>query len=387
MTFNVGPNKVREISPFFIIWIFINKNCFMKQIFEILQEERDRILEMHEDATKKQYLTELEEPGDLGFGATQSELDKVDNSQRALGAPEEKSKIKKNSSYTTTNWNQFSPSQASASMVTRGIPKGTKFEVTNDPFKITAKNINVSFRKDGNWVKKPQLASVSFYCKQGKFYIQGEEKFPYVSETLSKALVKYVCGYKKEKSNLKQTPDGNVVGGTDKGVDNTNYEVGSDRNLIASNGKTVFKILKGTRFKIYPEKNGASGKAKFIGGDQSSQNVWFNCNSGKFLIKNVLPVVDPTTNTTIPAGQKTFSYTSDQPFVDFFKKKCENAKSGGKKDDKSNVDNANLSPGNVGRSTVVKPTDTALDTILQKISGAATQKPGEVKQAPQTWEG
>ena len=205
MTYSMSDQiKVGEISPFFITWIFINKNCFMKQIFEILQEERDRILEMHEDATKKQYLMELEEPGDPGFGATQSELDKVDNSERALGAPKEKSKIKKKPSYTTQNWNQFSYKQANAGNVTRGISKGTKFEVTNDPFKITAKNINVYFKDGDNWVKKPQMARISFYCEQGKFYLQGEEKDPYVSETLSKALVKYVCGYKKEKTNNTQ---------------------------------------------------------------------------------------------------------------------------------------------------------------------------------------
>jgi hypothetical protein len=103
----------------------------MKQIFEILQEEKDKILEMHVNATKKQYLIELEEPDDPGFGASQSELDKVDNSQRALGTPEEK--IEKKSSYTTQKWNQFSYSQASTSLVTRGIAKGAKFEVTNDP--------------------------------------------------------------------------------------------------------------------------------------------------------------------------------------------------------------------------------------------------------------
>jgi len=59
MTYSMSDQiKVREISPFFIVWIFINKNCFMKQIFEILQEERDRILSIHESATKNHYLGE-----------------------------------------------------------------------------------------------------------------------------------------------------------------------------------------------------------------------------------------------------------------------------------------------------------------------------------------
>jgi hypothetical protein len=201
--------KVGEISPFFITWIFINKNCFMKQIFEILQEERDRILEMHEDATKKQYLMELEEPGDPGFGATQSELDKVDNSERALGAPEEKSKIKKNPSYTTQNWNQFSYAGTLTNNATVGFKPGAKFESTQDPKIVRAKNVKVFVRDriSGDspaWVPDPKgQKNVSFYCKQGKFYFEGN-KLPYVSKTLSKALVKYVCGYKKEKTNNTQ---------------------------------------------------------------------------------------------------------------------------------------------------------------------------------------
>jgi hypothetical protein len=369
----------------------------MKQIFEILQEERDRILGIHESATKNQYLNTLI--------VEKENLTKSRNYGNGI--------INRGGNLVGDK-NYFTVRNITVAENPRGgsglkFFKGTKFVGGSEGYLKTANPVTVQFPDAFANTGTSTKGTIFFNCNSkllivkdisdaGKSELFGYEtsKNTYDLSADSSGLLtlgglRAVCDNIKEgvkgSSNLKQTPDGNVVGGTDKGVDNTNYEVGSDRNLIASNGKTVFKILKGTRFKIYPEKNGASGKAKFIGGDQSSQNVWFNCNSGKFLIKNVLPVVDPTTNTTIPAGQKTFSYTSDQPFVDFFKKKCENAKSGGKKDDKSNVDNANLSPGNVGRSTVVKPTDTALDTILQKISGAATQKPGEVKQAPQTWEG
>ena len=354
MTYSMSDQiKVGEISPFFIIWIFINKNCFMKQIFEILQEERARILEMHEDATKKQYLMELEEPGDPGFGATQSELNKNDNSQRALGAPEVKS-IEKKPSYTTKNWNQFYHGQfLHAKVVSRGISKGTKFEVTNDPLKITAKNVNVFFADGNNWVKKPKLTSISFYCKQGKFYIQGEEKTPYVSETLSKALVKYVCGYKKEKSNNTQ-PEGTPKPTEEK----------------VAKGKTKWKhVLKGETGDIVipaestivnnQDKNGVSIKTK------KGNWVWFNCLKGTF----------------------TFAKMALTPANDALKKSLQQNYC--KKNDASQNGSqfGTNSPGSskLGSSAVSKPNDTALDTILQKISGG--QKSDETKQGPQTWEG
>lgn len=50
----------------------------MKDIFKILQEEKDRILEMHESATKNQYL------GEQTFGAYNSGNYQLDSAVKNL---------------------------------------------------------------------------------------------------------------------------------------------------------------------------------------------------------------------------------------------------------------------------------------------------------------
>lgn len=325
----------------------------MKQIFEILQEERDRILHLHEDATKRQYLIELEEPGDVGFGATQSELDKVDNSQRALGAPEVKSKIGKSSSYTTSKWNQFSYGQAFAGNVSRGISKGVKFQVTNDPFKITAKNVNVFFRDGDNWVKKSKPASISFYCKQGKFYFQGEEKMPYVSAQLSNALVKYVCGYKKEKSSNTQS-DGTPKPNEEKVVKGkTNYRhvfKGETGNIVIPKGATIVPNQ---------AKTGVSVKT------EDGNWMWFNCSQGTFTF-----------------NKKALTAPNDALKKSLQQNYC---KKNDTSQDVSKFGTDSSGPSNSGGTTVTKPNETALDVILQKISGG--QKPSENKITDIEWKG
>lgn len=325
----------------------------MKQIFEILQEERDRILHLHEDATKRQYLIELEEPGDPGFGATQSELDKVDNSQRALGAPEVKSKVEKKSSYTTSQWNQFSPGQASTGLVTRGISKGVKFEVTNDPSKIRAKNVNIFFRDGDNWVKKSKPVSISFYCKQGKFYIQGEEDFPYVSVALSKALVKYVCGYKKEKSSNTQPQETPKPNEEKVAKGKTKYQhvlKGETGDIVIPSGSTIVNNQ---------AKNGVSIKTK------KGNWVWFNCLQGTFTFAKM------ALTTTNDALKKSLQQN--------YCKKNDTSQNVGKFGTDSS------GPSKSGGTTVTKPNDTALDVILQKISGG--QKPSENKITDIEWKG
>jgi hypothetical protein len=81
---------------------------------------------------------------------------------------------------------------------------------------------------------------------------------------------------------------------------------------------------------FYPEKNGATLKATFLSDNKTDLNVWYNSGTGKFSAKNILPVIDPTTNQTIPAGQKTFTYYTDKPFREFLQKKCEILKKGSK---------------------------------------------------------
>jgi hypothetical protein len=161
----------------------------MKDIFKILQEEKNRILGMHESATKNQYL------GEQSFAPYNTGNYQLDSAVANLPNQPVPKKPTKGSSYTTQNWNQFKREDMVS--FTRGISKGTKFEVTSNPLIVTAKNITAFYASGvGNdWTKYGNPISISFYCSKGKFYFTGEKQ-GYVSETLSKSLVKYVCGYK-----------------------------------------------------------------------------------------------------------------------------------------------------------------------------------------------
>lgn len=145
----------------------------MKNIFNILEEEKNRILEMHEGATKQQY----------------------------LGVISEQSSSKK-SSYTTSQWNEMSGGGG----FVFGFPKGTVFSATKNPGIVTSKTANVYKRVSGpgkEW--KQEKLRVSFYCKKGKFYIQNYEMAELYNETLGNALVKYVCGYNPNSEQNQKT--------------------------------------------------------------------------------------------------------------------------------------------------------------------------------------
>ena len=55
-----GQNKYRYIEFFQYIMYLLNKNYIMKRLFEISSEEKQRILEMHQSATKRNYLMEVD---------------------------------------------------------------------------------------------------------------------------------------------------------------------------------------------------------------------------------------------------------------------------------------------------------------------------------------
>ena len=133
-----------------------------KKLFDIESDEVKRILSLHEERTKNQYLNIVSE-----------QTTPVAN-------------------YTTTQWNKFDGGDF-------GLPKGTKFVATGDPLVVRSPKAIAYVNYNGNWSK--QEKAVSFYCKQGKFYIQGYEKEPLVNATLASALVKNVCG----KVNFKPT--------------------------------------------------------------------------------------------------------------------------------------------------------------------------------------
>lgn len=169
----------------------------MKNIFNLLNEEKTRILEMHESATKRQYLNEI------GLGG-EGEPDYDRNTVTSTPSTPKKSSGPKKSSYTTTQWNEMSGGGG----FVYGLPKGTVFSATKDPLIVTAKSANVYKRVSGPGKKWGQeQLRVSFYCKKGKFYIQKYENVELYNTTLGNALVTYVCGYKPQPQKPKtETP-------------------------------------------------------------------------------------------------------------------------------------------------------------------------------------
>lgn len=203
----------------------------MKDIFKILQEEKDRILGMHESATKNQYLGII--------------------SEQAFVVP----------SYTTKKWNQFSDENESSLKVWVGIQPGVKFEATKDSGIITAKNVQTYTNTTNGWVRSTQGPRyVSFYCKRGKFYFQGD-KTGWVSAQLSSALVNNLCGklnyqtkiatpgtkFTQSKDSSFTTENGGIADGPRKGT--TWTWDGKQATAPGANGGTVI-------FKCYPSKPG-----------------------------------------------------------------------------------------------------------------------------------
>jgi hypothetical protein len=169
----------------------------MKDIFKILQEEKDRILGMHESATKNQYLNEQ------SFGPYSTGNYQLDSAVANLPNQPLPKKPSKVSKYTTQKWNQFEGGFG----FTYGLPKGTVFSATKDPNIVTAINANVFKKVSGpgkEWEQKRQR--VSFYCNKGKFYVESSSNFNLVNKNLATALVTYVCGYKPTGETQPTTP-------------------------------------------------------------------------------------------------------------------------------------------------------------------------------------
>ncbi len=165
--------------------------------------------------------------------------------------------------------------------------------------------------------KRPQIMTLTTDQVNGSEYE--------VNDKLT-SVIKWYCAGKPSKNNA-----GGGKGTSDNNTPNsTKYTLGSEHKLYASNNKAVLKVLKQSTMNFYPEKNGATLKATFLSDNKTDLNVWYNCGTGKFSAKNILPVIDPTTNQTIPAGQKTFTYYTDKPFREFLQKKCEILKKGSK---------------------------------------------------------
>jgi hypothetical protein len=333
-----GQIKVREISPFFIIWIFINKNCFMKQIFEILQEERDRILNIHESATKNQYLN-------------------------TLIVEEKEVQILTEGEYVTKQFNTFGTTLKNG---VAAIAKGVKFEPSKKSVGYLIANPKTIYRGNGvgNWDKDPG-ETVQYNCSAGKFRI-GKGEMNLYNTALSKGLSS-LCAEAMNKNNTQpaatnpaETPKPGEEATAKKTYTTVNKQIANS----CKSGKYI-DFEPGTKF-IYNDAKKMASFRMF----KTNNKIWgwFSCKDNTF------------------NHDKTLYGCKNDPFAKVLQSKLCNS-GGDKKEAQTQFGTDSPGLGKSGGSVVTKPNDTALDTILQKISGAATQKPGEVKQAPQTWEG
>lgn len=272
----------------------------MKQIFEILQEERDRILNLHEEATKNQYLI----------------------------LSEEENKI---ASFTTTKWNELNPSGMRNAFRQDALGKGTKFEVTSDPFKVTAKNANYYGRgnqSNADWVG-PKSKRVTYFCRKGKFYIEGKTQYFYTNDDLAKSLNKNLCG----KVNYK----------TEKAPKGTTFKQGRQRIFRRSDGQITRFTKEGTVWTW----DGTKATAK---DDNFNQTITFKC-VGPFTVE----------------GENS-SFKSDVVLVDALKKRfCLNKSQG--QDSDVNVDQdseVNVNQENVNKN---KTSQTKYKHTLKSESG------------------
>ena len=141
-----------------------------KDLFKIDSDEVKRILSLHEERSKNQY---------LGILSEQNNQFKV-------------------SSYTTTKINGLRDPYKDKAF--KFIPQNTKFESTKDSKIVTAKNVSIK-NKNGEVVKNYENVRVSFHCAQGKFFVQNDTT-GYLSEGLAQSLVKNVCGRVNYKTKI-----------------------------------------------------------------------------------------------------------------------------------------------------------------------------------------
>jgi hypothetical protein len=320
----------------------------MKQIFEILQEERDRILSIHESATKNHYLGEQT----LGpFNTANPQLDDAVKNLNNQSKPKGKD-----------YWNLI---QAAGQ---GNIKEKGSFTSVKVDKKVDDK-VRGSFVDSSNY----KSAFIAACTKPSVITLQGSSLQGTTLQvgTNLKDKISKMCG---------NNPTPEVKAGNETSTpDKLQHKLGSVRYLYNTDNKINYVLPKDkTIFKFNPDKNGAT----FRGYDYDPTtkkagnvvyNGWFNCSSGKFQVKS---------------NSGTFKYYSDKAFVDFLKAKCEKAKT-----EKGSLKKDNLGQSGTGSqstsTSVVKPTEAALDLIIQKIPAgaqqpAATQQPPAGTQPPAT---
>ena len=233
----------------------------MKKIFEILQEEKDRILKMHQNATKNQYLNEQIVGGYNPVTVAQSGNNFQINPQILKNATQ------KQKSFTSTKWHNLTKVNPKEFI---GISAGATFEVTTDSSILTAKNAKVSQQNfDRKWnPSKPKR--VSYYCKKGKFYIQ-DIKGEFYDSTLSKTLNEKVCYYKDQQNQENEKNQ----------QTKTTYSSKGQNDLIGRQDKNKkVTVPAKTQFTFYPQHNGVGFKV-------NEQSGWYGCKTSTFLVNKV----------------------------------------------------------------------------------------------------
>lgn len=138
-----------------------------KNLFNIESDEIKRILSLHEERTKNQYLNIISE---------QSATPKSNEFKVA--------------SFTNQTQLIFSTYFGDEGYVVE--PQTAKFEASTNSNIATAKNVPIRIRdNEGNYISKK--VNISFYCNQGKYFFTGD-KNPYTQNKLTPNLVKNVCG-------------------------------------------------------------------------------------------------------------------------------------------------------------------------------------------------
>lgn len=287
----------------------------MKQIFEILQEERDRILNIHESATKNQYLN-------------------------VILNEEEAYKIDKNALTLTLN-NKVEVQNREVELI-----GGLTFKPTQKG-NLGAYG-EVEFTQSGQRKK----TSIFYICPNKKLYVD-QKYYDILGSDSSRVGFQSLCETLKKKRKgsygVEQSPGKSVQG----------YTQANNYTLKSKDGKKTITIPAKTGYTFKKDKKGNAGATFKLG---PTIFGWFGCKSKSFFIDKVI-------------------YKDEKNFLAdaISKALCGASSSTQAPTDSPQVKQSTVTPKGTATTPSVKPTETALDTILQKIS-AGGQKPAETKQ-------
>ena len=293
----------------------------MKQIFEILQEERDRILNIHESATKNQY------------------LNVILNEQEAY-------KIDKNALTLTLN-NKVQVQNREVELI-----GGLTFKPTQKG-NLGAYG-EVEFTQSGQRKK----TSIFYICPNKKLYVD-QKYYDILGSDSSRVGFQSLCETLKKKRKgsygVEQSPGKSVQG----------YTQANNYTLKSKDGQKTITIPAKTGYTSKKDKKGNAGATFKLG---PTIFGWFGCKSKSFFIDKVI-------------------YKDEKNFLAdaISKALCGASSSTPAPTDSPQVKQSSVTPKGTATSPSVKPTETALDAILQKIS-ASGQKPADATQAQQTFE-